>query len=513
MTTESALTTTLPVKLLDARHPDYAANAACWDNIDLLYRGGHTLKNQAARFLVKRPKELPEVYEARAGRFTYQNILGTALGWYQAAMFTDDPDILIRRGEAEIDGDRGDFYARFLEDCNRAGRTFTDLFRDVFLHLMLYRSTLILTDLPKMERQPATLAEQKAAGALDPYLVLYEPRQVINWETDAYGNLAWVVIATTAERRQFAQDAAVVDRWYYFDRSEYRVYESQRKKDSREKSETASLVDSGPHALAEAGRVPARWVQIPDALWLANRAYLQVIDHLNQDNSYAWALFMANLPVPVIKGDYEQPPTVSETAFIQLPENGAFEWAEPSGSSFQHSAARIASLREEIYRQLYLQAQGRSTEATPAAQSGYSKEMDMAPSRDVLNGFGDVLRAAMLSVLIDVAAIRGEADLAFDVRGFTFDDDDAADELATAEAAIGLNIPSDTLEKEIQKRVARVLLKDARPDVIQKVEGEIDAAPGKEERARQAMEQQRSAVRASLQGAVAKLTGGKDSLR
>ena len=95
MTTPTPLAS-MSVKDLDAQHPDHAANAQTWCDVDLLYRGGGALKARAERFLVKRPKELAEVYAARVARFFYQNILGTALGWYESAMFATDPDIHIK---------------------------------------------------------------------------------------------------------------------------------------------------------------------------------------------------------------------------------------------------------------------------------------------------------------------------------------------------------------------------------------------------------------------------------
>ncbi|MCC6591594.1 MAG: hypothetical protein IT168_33215 [Bryobacterales bacterium] len=491
------LPTSLPVEFLDAQHPDYVLNAGSLDDIELLYRGGQNLKSHAERFLIKRPRELSEVYRARCERFTYQNILGTALGWYQSALFADDPDILIRHGEVEAGDVQREPYMRFFADCDRAGTTFVDLWRDAALSLMLYRSAFFLTDLPKIGDQPATLAEQKALGALDPYLVLYDPRQVINWECDAYGNLSWVVIATVSDQRSFGAATTIFDRWYYFDRTTCGVYEARREKNG-EKAETAALIHSGPHALAEAGRVPVRWIQLPESLWLANRAHLQVIDHLNQDNSYSWALFMACHPVPVIKGDYKQPPQNTEVSYIHLAENGAFEWAEPSGASFEHSANRIAALREEIYRQLYLQAQGRSSTASASAQSGFSKEMDMAPSRDVLNGFGDVIRAGMKNVLLDVAAIRGD-DLTFNVTGFDFDAEDPAD-IESDQATLDMSIPSSTLRKEIWKRAAMRKLKDARPEIRESVKAEIDASPNDPEADRLAA--RTNAIRAGLTSAI-----------
>ncbi len=489
-----ALPNSLPVKQLDAQHAEYASYHDAWDELDLLYQGGAAIRAAAQRFLVKRPKELAEVFAARVQRFAYQNVIGPALGWYQSSMFEDDPDVHIRRNDADV---TDEFYVRFLGDCDRGGTGFIDFARKVFLSSLLFRSAWVLIDLPKPDAQPATLADQRKLGALDPYLVLYDPRQVINWECDSYGNLLWVVIATTVEERSLGQSPRVIDRWYYFDRTDYAVYEAARQDPSR-KQDVASLVAEGRHAMADHGRVPIRRMELPDGLWMGNRGYLSVLAHLNLQNAYHWGLMMSCLPVAVISGEYNDPPTVSEVSYIKLGETGKFYYAEPSGVSYKIAGEEVGVLREEIYRQLHLQAQGRSTAATPSAQSGYSKEMDARPSDDILNGLGDYLRAFLQLVLGDVARIHGDADIRVDVRGFAFDDDNADAEIATAQAEAALAIPSDTLEREMHKRVARCLLKDARPEVIKAVEQEIDAAPSRSEREAQQAQQQQQRMEAAV---------------
>ena len=237
---------------------------------------------------------------------------------------------------------------------------------------------------------------------------------------------------------------------------------------------------------------------------MGNRAYLHAVSHLNMQNAYFWGLFMSCLPVLWVKGGFQTPPTVTETGYLEIAENGGIGYVEPSGTSYKIASEELSALREEMYRQMHLQAQGKSSSATASASSGYSKEMDMAPSHDVLNGLGDIIRAAMLKVLGDVTEIRGDAKQEFDVRGFSFDDENEAGELATAQLASDLGIPSDTLEKEVQKRVARTLLKDARPEMVQKVEAEIDAAPTKSQRDAQAQVNQQQRLAGALQAGLGK---------
>jgi hypothetical protein len=295
----------------------------------------------------------------------------------------------------------------------------------------------------------------------------------------------------------------------------YAVYEATHEEHSTPEARSmeeqlAKLVDGpAPHALADAGRVPVQWIQAPDALWLANRIYLHAIAHLNMQNAYFWGLFMACLPVLWVKGEFTTPPAIVETGYLGLTEQGGIGYVEPSGTSYKIASQEIGALREEMYRQVYLQAQGKSSGATASAQSGYSKEQDMAPSRDVLNGLGDILRAGMQRVLGDVATVHGDADQEFDVRGFNFDDTDEAGEVATVQMARDLEIQSDTLDKEIQKRAARVLMKDGNPDVMEKIEQEIDAAPTKTGQAAQQKADQQQRIQQAISGPAT--TGNPDS--
>ena len=472
----------LPITALDDQHSEYKLHSHTWKDIGLLYRGGGELKRQCALFLQRRIAEPQEVFQERCRRFDYQDIMGTGLGWYQSAMFSDTPEIAQRDAGGNVsDSVKDEFFADLLTDCDNAGTPFVDFSRKVFLTSVLYKSAFVLVDLPGSDApSPAAIfasrADQRKAGALDAYFVLYEPSQVINWEADRFGNLEWCVIADSREERAIGKTPKVIDVWYYFDRQQFAVYEAERLTDNS-KADTARLVDSGPHSMSALNRVPVRRIAIPDALWLANRVYLNVVAHLNLQNAFEWGLLMACLPVLYIKGEYTESPKVSETAWIHLPDkDSAIGYVEPGGAAYKTTSEQIAALREEIYRQMYLQSQGRSTKATASAQSGYSKEMDMAPAQDVLAAFGDILRAAMVNLLDDIAEVRGDT-ISFDVRGFDFDRNGDVDEIETAALLSDLSIPSDTLQKEMFKRVARKYLQDAPPTLVALVEQEIDKAP------------------------------------
>lgn len=460
---------------LDAKHREWTANCLYWRDIDLLYRGGAAIRENASLFLVKRPVEPSEVYAQRCARMSYQNIIATATGWYLSSLFEPGPQIQVAGANAKT----VDYLQRFTGNADAGGTALVDMAKGWFERLILDRACYVLIDLPGSARG-TTLLEQEQSGSLDAFLVSYSARQVTNWGNDRHGNLDWILIATEDHRSTLEGGAQCVERWYHFDRETFTVYESPRdSKDGNGKREVR-VVDTGRHALAEERRVPVRRLCIPEALWLAYRTYPQVLDHLNEENGLGWKLPMSNLAVPVITGEYEQPIKLSETAYIKLDKGATFSWSEPSGNTIEQSAKRLDNLRQEIYRQWYLSAQGRDASAAASASSGYSKELDMMPATDVLNQFGGIFRRELAGILADVALVRGDKSVKIDVHGLVAEDDD---DLAEIQEGMDLAIPSPTLRRHMLKRAARCLASGASPETLQAIDREIDAAPAPAERA------------------------------
>ncbi len=514
----------VPVSALDQRREEHKLFADAWDNLDVLRQGGRVLQMQADRFLIKRPKEPNDVYQVRLQHLKYQNLLAMILGYYCAKLFESDPDVDIKiAGEAieepadpeapdlsDPDEDAWDFYQEtFLKDCDRAGTDFVDFMRAVIEDVLLFQRSYILIDLPRGVQNGATLADQDVR----PLLRRYDPRQCINWEADQYGNLAWIVFEVQSFARKFMGPRVAIKTWYYFNTTEFFTYEWRADDQQTGTTQMARLVDSGPHSMSDyqnpetdqLGRVPVHVINVPADQWMANRVYFSLIDHFNTDNTYAWSLLMANLAIPVVITEGEYQPTLSEGGYILLPPGSEFKWTEPNGNTFKASETRLASLREEIFRMVNLQAQGRSSSASASSQSGYSKEQDMAPARDVLNYFGDMIRSNMQILLYLVAAIRQEPTIDFDVRGFDFAETDKLLDIEEAAAVEGLQIQSETFRKERQKHVVRSFAHDWNPELVAKIEGEIDSAPTQEELDQMQAQQDQQAIQTSLQRSAGKL--------
>lgn len=476
-------------KGVDAKHEEWIARHRAYFFIDLLARCGYEIKAAAAQVLWMKPKEPTDVYSARAETLNPQNLLGTGLAYYTAAMFREEWMATFRRGGAPIEkAPATDFFmgdAGWMKNVDRRGTGFSDFLAALFEGVLKFQRMWVLTDKPRSNpSQFRNWFEQKAeVGSLDPYVVLYDGRNVINWDEDDQGNLNWVVIWVPKIERKFKQGAKTVDYWLYYDRQNYEIYRAERKGGaSQPDGSKAVVIESGPHALSEFGRVPLRRCEVPELFWLGNRGYPLALEHLNQAATYSWALKMANLPVPYIEGEYDEPPTVSTTELVVLPSGTKFGWMEANGNSFVHAALKIASDREECYRMLYLQAQGKDASATASQMSGVSKEVDYRPVAEVLSKYAAWLRGGGEGILRDVADARGDKDLTASVSGTDFEEADVDGSLATLKLLDDANIPSDTLEKVVQKEAAMKLARDESEEVQKAIMAEIDAAPKKSER-------------------------------
>ncbi len=496
---------TIPIKTISATASEYDQYKDAWVTFSDLYQGGAILRDKVVRlaqYLLKKPKELSEVFATRQLRFSYTNLLGNILGWYGAALFKT-PAQLVKKDshaptpkpdaegaaptEPELPADADAFCTQFEKDSDHAGTTYPDFWRKVWESCALHKAAYILIDLPTPDEDapaPASLAAQVSAGLLDPFLVLYTPSQIINWETDRYGNLEWCIIAISNEEREAFAKPVTVDYWYYFDELQVACYRAERKA-KRTDDDVATLVAGypRPHAMSDLQRIPIRKVEVPDGLWLANRVYLPLLNHLNLDNAFDFSLFQSALAQLVITGTYDDSTTMSEVSYIKLNTGDTATYLEPEGRAYEAIDKRLGNLEERIYKACYLMDQARTNKATAAAQSGLSKQQDKTPSRDALSGFGDVIRPAMQSVYEDVLAIRGFVDIQPDVRGFNYQDKAGVEEMDLIESASVIDIQSPTYQRERDKKLVRIVLQDLNPETLEQIDDEIETNPTPEEAA------------------------------
>jgi hypothetical protein len=452
---------------INREHPEYIARKAMWKQYKDLYAGGERLRASAAEYLVRRHKEPNEVYGERLSRVFYENYIGSIVDWYAATLLRREPMLQFEGN----DNRAKEFYNQFSEDCDLQGTNLSEFFRQRFIEALVCGSSYIVVDFPRAAGPALTRADEDASGRSRAYLVDYGPDEVINWNYNEAGGLDWAVIRTSCLQQSKVSDPKweKETRWIYYDRENFQIY---RKTGD---SSPLELIDEGRHGLASVKRVPIFQLQVSEGLWLMNKAALLQLEHFNKSNALSWALTMSLFATPVVYSDREWNQIVGESYYIQLGPQDRFGWTEPEGKVYQIAADNLVSLKDEIYRVCYVMYQADDTTSGSGNQSGLSKQLDFSITQDVLRGYGDAVKDAMKQVLRAIAAAR-EDEVAVDVSGMDqFDIDDFSNELDDAKKLLDLGIGSETLTKQVFKKLAFKYLCDVRQEIKNQVAEEIDA--------------------------------------
>ena len=455
---------------IEREHPDYAARARIWARYRDLYTGGEQFKARARDYLLPRLREPLAVYQERVDRVYYENHIGSIVDWYAATLFRREPMLQFQGAE----GGARNFYAAFADDCDLKGTALSDFFRRQFIEGLITGASYVLVDFPKVDLRPANRAEEEAMGGARAYLVSCAPEEVINWSLDRRGQYEWVVLRNRRLFKDKVEDAEwkAETTWLYYDRENYRVYRGVQ---TGSEDMDVALADEGRHGLAKLRRVPLFASETGEGQWLLNRAGLLQLEHFNKSNALSWALTMGLFATPVIYSEKTFEQSVGEAYFVQLNPQDRFGWTEPEGHVYRIAAENLVRLQEEIYRVCYLGQAGGALSGG-RQQSGLSKERDFSLTQEVLRGYGDAVKDHIKRVLKAIAEAR-EDNVQVGVTGLDeFDIGEFRMELEDASKLLGLGARSETLEREVRKKLALKYLCDARQDVKDAVVREIEGA-------------------------------------
>lgn len=451
---------------INREHPEYTARKAMWRQYRDLYSGGERLRGNASEYLVRRHKEPGEVYAERLNRVFYENYVGSIVDWYAATLLRREPVLLFEGNDSTAKA----FYNLLADDCDLKGTNFSEFFRQRFIQALVCGASYLVVDFPRSNGPVSTRAEEDASGRSRGYLVDYNADEVINWNYDQSGCLEWAVIRTSCLQQSKITDAKWEreTRWIYYDRENFQMYRKAGE------GSPVELIDEGHHGLAALRRVPLFRLQVSEGLWLMNKAALLQLEHFNKSNALSWALTMSLFATPVVYSDREWNQIVGESYYIQLGPQDRFGWTEPEGKVYQIAADNLVRLKDEIYRVCYLFSHAVSGSSGDPRISGISKQRDFSITQEVLRAYGDAVKDLMKQVLRVIAAARQDG-VTIDVSGLDeFDIGDFSNELDDAKKLLDLGIGSETLVRQMFKKLAFKYLCDARQEVKKQVADEID---------------------------------------
>ena len=451
---------------INREHPEYAAGKSMWRQYQDLYAGGERLRENASAYLVRRHKEPGEIYSERLSRVFYENYIGSIIDWYAATLLRREPVLLFEGSDSAAKG----FYTLLSDDCDLKGTNFSEFFRQRFVQALVCGRSYLVVDFPRATNPLLTRAEEDATGRSRAFLVDYAADEIINWNHDQTGTLDWAVIRTSCLQQSKVTDARweKETRWIYYDRENFQIYRKAGE------GSPIELIDEGRHAMAALRRLPLFQLRVSEGLWLMNKAALLQLEHFNKSNALSWALTMSLFAMPVVYSDREWNQIVGESYYIQLGPEDRFGWTEPEGKVYQIAADNLIRLKDEIYRVCYLLGHAATATAGDLQISGLSKQRDFSITQEVLRAYGDAVKDVMKQVLRAIAAARQDG-VSIDVSGLDeFDIDDFSNELDDARKLLDLGIGSETLQKQMFKKLAFKYLCDARQEIKNQVADEID---------------------------------------
>jgi len=152
-------------------HPDYDKHAAEWRFLHHSYVGGPTY--QKAQYLTRYLFESEEDYYGRLDSTPYDNHCKTIVHLYNSFIYANPP---IRDVGS---WNNNPVFEDFLEDADMEGRSLNQFMRQVDITASTFGHAWIIMD---KSSEPAETLQQQSELGIRPYLSLYNPMNVMDWQ-------------------------------------------------------------------------------------------------------------------------------------------------------------------------------------------------------------------------------------------------------------------------------------------------------------------------------------------
>lgn len=456
---------------LNATHP--SCDEARTKRLDALYRGGVAFEAMISEFLPQRQQEPSARYALRKRESCYRNYVGPVIDYFASMLFSAR---VVVEEEGESTGAIDEFYSRFREDADGLGADLDAVFKAAITSAMVVRRAWVRVLHP--DGEAADRAEFETRGLGDCWLQLLT-EQVLDWEHDAQGRLAWAVVRTERVARE-SLDAGrdwIVVRWEHLLADRVDVYEIRYRKDSPPNHEQpVPLVSSVPHRF---GAVPIVELCLAPALHVAGRLESPQLAHYRLSNAQLWGLTATCYAMPVFKvkdpEEFQRSALGAGYGWVIQPDE-EIAWTAPAIAPYEALGAEVKAHKDEIFRIVHQMALGVDNNSAAVGRSADSKLADAESTRVVLQSFAAVVRDAIERVYDLVASARGDK-IRWSIGGL---DDFAALDVAGMIESLGMlkqqvgGIPSRTWNALMNRRIAESMLRDLDEETKIRIRAEID---------------------------------------
>lgn len=433
-------------------HPLYQHHLHDWRRFRAAHEGGRTYIDLA---LTKHEHEKDKNFKRRVERAIYPNHIRSVIETYSAHLYRD----AIAR-ESGASGPVDELLREFWSDIDLLTTPADEFFEEVSQLVQQQGRAAIVCDRLDAEDAPSSRAQENELG-VRPYCYTVAAEDLINWDLDRRGRLAWVTIRETPDQARSPTHEDSGEPVY-----QYRVWYPDRWDLWAEGEEGAVKIDSGEHPCGEVpvtlvffGKRHGRQIVADSALKdlePQNRRLVNLVSLMDEQiHQYVFSL----LAVP--QSTYDALETVNWSVSGAIPYHDDVSspphWIAPDVGQIAAIRAE-ANKTESTIRQL--SGLGRVNEETKHVSTGIALSYLTFDKDALLAKFAERMRRAELQVARHAAAWMGhEVQTEQMILSYpnSFDPQDLRDSLDAALKVTSLGISGEALF-EVQAFALRELL-------------------------------------------------------
>ncbi len=447
------------------RNPSW--NAQRQAELRALYEGNEKLEALYRKLLPQRDRERPQRYEVRLKEAQYRNYTGPILDYFASMLFVSRTVSKATSGEKKEAVDNpGEYWSKFREDCDGGGTDLDDFFKLTLTDAMVAGAGWLRL------HQPARPAGVEVTNQLDAEklglgnctLEHKDAKDVLDWDTGDDGRLLWAVThKLSARRRGLDGDRKLItETWEYLTPEDVATYAITYELGKEPKPEDPVPLIGAP-VPHDFGRVPLVCLDLPPALWAANRLRSPQLAHFRKTNALAWSLATSCYAMRqyFVGSPEDFQKQINGPGYeVVLHKDDKAEWDAPPAEHFAALDTEIKAEKDEIFRIANQMALGVENNAAAVGRSAESKASDAEATRVVLVAFSRIVRETIEYTLDLISRARGE-DFTWSVEGL--DDFAALNAAAFVENLkmlkdAGRTIPSKTFQIAVNERTAELFL-------------------------------------------------------
>ena len=365
-------------------------------------------ENTKQKYLPQEPAEPPEAYTARLGRSVFADFFRDSIVAFAGVLskfsLSDPPDTL----EAVID------------DIDREGNSLVAWFQRADGLMLRDGAVALRVEMPS--GRAANAAEEVITGRR-PYLVAAPRSRVLNWRTSVADGIEQLERVTLLEEDEEPDEdfgVKTVLRYRVIGRGFWQLWEIQQEGNNEPKP---VMLDEGEYIGANGQPLPVCpvvWYRADEGsgFGTGELPLRQVVEHcfehFQERSDLREKRHKCSMPVPWVKGrlpggpagpDGVRPPVaIGPNTIIELEDNGAFGFAEPSASSLADQRQGVEDIERLISRQTLGFLYGDPGATKTATQAG----MEGAQTESVVTRLAMRKNSAMQSLMALWVMFTGE---------------------------------------------------------------------------------------------------------